>query len=320
MASGGSGPGTYTNIVVLRAFRTLAALEREQGDGDAAAAPWDALAAELEAGVLETLDPETGALRGNRDTTVRPQDAQSAAIMAGLLDGAAADRALAFVRDRLWTPIGTKYADEGERVYISPYQASYELIARLQRRDSGGALELIRRLWGHMLASDPGSTTWEKVGLDGLPMPNQDNPGGLPSFRPEGEGYVSLAHAWATGPVPALSEWVLGIRPLEPGYARWLIDPQPGDLAWAQGRMPTPHGPLVARFRRGEGSLRLTAGGPAGVPGEVVVPEGFGKRIAMDGRIVWRRYGPAPGVDAVRDGAGVRFTDIEGRHTFAWSV
>ncbi|MDX6665815.1 MAG: alpha-L-rhamnosidase, partial [Solirubrobacteraceae bacterium] len=320
-AGGGSGPGTYTNTVVYRAFRTLAGLERRLGDGDAAAKPWDGLADALRPKLLATLDPQTGALRGNAGVTVHPQDANVEAVIAGLLEGDAADRSLAFVRDHLWTPIGPRYADEGTGVYISPYMTSYELIARLQRRDAGGALELIRRLWGHMLASDPGSTTWEKVGLDGLPQPNQANPGGVPTNRPEGEGYVSLAHAWSTGPVTALSEWVLGLRPTEPGYTHWIADPQLGDLRWAQGRIGTPAGPLAARVARGAGdrSLRLTVSGPAGTTGDVVVPLlGHERSIALDGRVVWRAGAPTAGTAAVRDGDGVRFTGCRGRHTFAW--
>jgi alpha-L-rhamnosidase len=320
-AGGGSGPGTYTNIVVYRAFRTLAALERRLGGGEDAARPWDALADGMRANLLATLDPQTGALFGNRGVTVHPQDANVEAVIAGLLDGDAADRALAFVREKLWTPIGPGFADQGSPVYISPYMTSYELLARLQRRDTEGALELIRRLWGHMLASDPGSTTWEKVGLDGLPQPNQANPGGVPTNRPEGEGYVSLAHAWSTGPVTALSEWVLGLRPTEPGYQRWIVDPQMGDLRWAQGQVGTPAGRLVSRWERGDGDrwLQLTVAAPRGTSGDVVVPLlGADRDIAMDGAMVWSNGTAAPGVTAVRQSAGVRFEGLSGRHTFAW--
>jgi hypothetical protein len=267
--------------------------------------------------ILATLDSQAGALRGNRNVATHPQDANVAAVTAGLLAGADADRALAFVREKLWTPIGTRFAEQGNPLYISPYQGSYELIARLERRDAGGALELIRRLWGHMLRSDPGSTTWEKVGLDGLPQPNSANPGPLPTSRPEGEGYVSLAHAWSTGPVTALSEWVLGVRPLQPGYKRWLVDPQPGNLRWAQGQVPTPRGPIVARWQRGDGWFRLTVAAPGATAGDVVVPAAAADEIAMDGRVVWSRSQPAPGISASAGPDGVRFANVRGRHTFA---
>ncbi|WP_214321122.1 alpha-L-rhamnosidase C-terminal domain-containing protein [Nonomuraea sediminis] len=36
----------------------------------------------------------------------------------------------------------------------------------------------------------------------------------------------------------------LGITPAEPGYASVRIAPRLGDLAWARGSVPTPHGPV----------------------------------------------------------------------------
>jgi hypothetical protein len=307
-AGGGSGPGTYTNLVIYRAFRALADLERRLGGNAASAEADDGVADTMRPVLLGTLDTRAGAFRRDRDaaTTAHPQDANVEAVSAGLVEGDAADRALAFVREHLWTPIGPKFADEGD-VYISPYMSSYELIARLQRRDAAGALDLVRRLWGHMLGADPGSTTWEKVGLDGLPQPNQANPGGaLPTTRPEGEGYVSLAHAWSTGPVPALSEWVLGLRPERPGYRTWIVDPQPGDLRWAQGQVGTPAGPLVSRWERGPGDgwLKLTVSAPPGTTGEVVVPTlGRARAVWMDGHRV----------------SGPRIPNVRGTHTFAWT-
>ena len=324
MAAGGNGPGTYTNMVVFRAFRTLAALERRLGGGEAAAKPWDEQAAAMRTQLLTAFDPQAGAFRGNRDpeVTTHPQDANVEAVITGLLSGDAADRALRVVRDKLWTTFGPRHS-EADNAYISPYMTSYELEARLRRRDTAGALELIRRLWGHMLRSDPGSTTWEKVALDGSPQPNFGNPGGAaPTSRPEGEGYVSLAHAWSTGPVPALSEWVVGLRAVEPGHRRWLVDPQPGDLRWAQARVLTRHGALAARFARGEGdrAWRLTVSAPRGTRGAVVVPTlGGGREIARDGRVVWRDGAPVGGVRASAAPGGVRFEDVRGTSTFAWA-
>jgi hypothetical protein len=323
-AGGGSGAGSYTNVVFYRAMRALADLERRLGDGAPAAAADDAVAERIRAALIaQSFDAGAGVFRqSSADTTgTHPQDANVEAVVAGILTGDAADRALRFVRDRMWTRFGTQFADKGN-VYISPFMSSWELIARLQRRDTTGALQLIRTEWGHMQASDPSYTVWEKVGLDGLPQPNQANPGGAPTWRPEGEGYVSLSHAWSTGPVAALSEYVLGLRATSPGFGGWTVDPQLGDLRWAQGQLPTPHGPLLSRWQRGAGDrfFRLTAGGLVGTSGSVVVPLlGSDRDVACDGRIVWQGGAPVAGVDAVRDGAGVRFEHVAGVHTYAWA-
>jgi hypothetical protein len=324
-AGGGSGPGTYTNIVIYRSMRALADLERRLGDGAQAAAPFDAVAARIRAALLaRAFDSAAGAFRvGPSDTTgTHPQDANAEAVSAGILSGAGATRALGLVRDRMWTRFGTKYADQGNSVYISPFAGSLELRARLAAGDATGALALIRTEWGHMLGGDPGSTVWEKVGLDGLPQPNQANPGGAPTNRPEGEGYVSLAHAWSSGPVSALSDYVLGVQATAPGYARWTVAPQVGDLRWAQGDVPTPAGAIASRWRRGAGdrSLRLTVRAPRGTSGSVVVPLlGAERTIARNGRIVWTRGRPVRGVRAKRFGDAVRFATAAGVQTYAWS-
>lgn len=183
--------------------------------------------------------------------------------------------------------------------------------------ETGHALKLLRDTWGHMAKSVPG-TMWEKMAVDGRPEANTAPGLGLPTSRPEGEGFSSLAHAWSTGPVQALSEYVLGLRARSPGYGRWIIAPQLGDLRWAQGQVGTPHGPLVSRWQRGSRSFRLTVDGPACTRGDVVVPLlGKARVIAMDGQVVWSRPKTPGGTTAVRQGDSVRFTNVTGRHTFA---
>ena len=88
-----------------------------------------------------------------------------------------------------------------------------------------------------------------------------------------------------------------------------------------QGRVPTPAGSLVERWRRGDGnaSLVLTMVAPGGTSGTVAVPElGRSRAIAIDGHVVWRNGAPAPGVDAVERDRAVKFSGITGSHTFAW--
>jgi alpha-L-rhamnosidase len=116
---------------------------------------------------------------------------------------------------------------------IAPYETGWEVLGRLATGHSQGALDLIRQVWGLMLPQNTpyySGACWEYVAQTGLP--------GL------GAG-TSLAHGWAAGATPALSMYVLGGRPLTPGYQTFLVEPQPGDLRWARGRVPTPHGPAA---------------------------------------------------------------------------
>jgi hypothetical protein len=49
-------------------------------------------------------------------------------------------------------------------------------------------------------------------------------------------------HGWSSTPTRDLVQYVLGITPAEPGFAVARVAPRLGDLAWARGAAPTPHG------------------------------------------------------------------------------
>jgi alpha-L-rhamnosidase len=113
---------------------------------------------------------------------------------------------------------------------------------------------------------------WEYVALDGTP--------GL------GEG-TSLAHGWSSAPTTGLSKYVLGVRPVTPGYKTWLVEPQPGDLAWAAGTVPTPYGPIAVAWQKASGGLRLEVWVPPGTRGTVGVPvSGANASLSDNGRTV----------------------------------
>jgi hypothetical protein len=150
---------------------------------------------------------------------------------------------------------------------IEPLNNTWEMLARLRSNDAAGALDLMRRLWG--LQVDPGSgyytgTFWEFVLQNGLPS----------------RGFDSLSHAWGAGPTQVLTEAVVGAIAVDPGYATWQVKPQTVDLAWAQGQVPTAHGPLLvkwaqddqARAGTADGRFHLEVTAPAGTRGEVWVP------------------------------------------------
>jgi hypothetical protein len=87
------------------------------------------------------------------------------------------------------------------------------------------------------------------------------------SFSPD----ASLCHGFSATPVYQLSRHCLGVSPLTPGYARFALAPQPGDLAWAKGVIPTPAGPIAVTWERAKERLRVAVEHPAGC--EMVVPD-----------------------------------------------
>ena len=105
------------------------------------------------------------------------------------------------------------------------------------------ALDLIRREWGYMLTHGPKSTMWETIGALGTGPINPAVP--------------SWDHGWSSGAAPALTEYVLGVEPTSPGFTTFTVDPHPGDLEWASGTVPTPHGPILVSWRRERKTIAL---------------------------------------------------------------
>lgn len=190
-----------------------------------------------------------------------PGSKQAAALMtlAGLTDAKKADR------DILSFNGGHGF---------STFYGYLMLEAMARAGDWQGALDIIRGYWGAML--DLGATTfWEDFNLDWLP-----NAAGIDNLVPEGMEdihgdfgaycYVgfrhSLCHGWASGPTAWLSHHVLGVEIIEPGCSKVRITPHLGDLEWAEGTFPTPHGSIHVRHeKQADGSIHTDVTVPEGV-------------------------------------------------------
>ena len=70
---------------------------------------------------------------------------------------------------------------------------------------------------------------------------------------------LDLCHAWGTAPLNIVSRYLLGVTPLEPGFAKILVRPQIGSLARVEGRVPTAKGPVEVRIEDGVLTLDLPA-------------------------------------------------------------
>ena len=116
------------------------------------------------------------------------------------------------------------------------------------------ALAAVRAWWGGLLR-EGAVTAWE-------------------AFDPaHAEEYVqdphlARCHAGSTGPAYLLPRYVLGVAPATPGLAAVHLRPQLGDLAWAQGLVPTPYGDVWVHW---EAAPRLH--------GHVIVPAGLSAQV-----------------------------------------
>ena len=138
----------------------------------------------------------------------------------------------------------------------SPWFLFFTLEALFQAGYSDDALQLLREQWNRML--EKGATTfWET----------------FPGHIGGGHWSRSLCHGWSAAPAYFLSTKVLGVTPAAPGYRRVRIAPQPWNLRWARGTVPTPRGPVSVAWQVGEdGKLQIEYHAPEGCEVEVVVP------------------------------------------------
>ncbi|MGN6198433.1 family 78 glycoside hydrolase catalytic domain [Humibacter sp.] len=112
------------------------------------------------------------------------------------------------------------------------------------------------------------TTIWER--WDSMLPDGTINPGEMTSFN-----------HYALG---AVADWIYqvvgGIRPAEPGYARVLIQPQPGPgIAWARTAYEAASGRIAVSWRTGDDGFTLEASVPEGVPATIVLPDGSSREV-----------------------------------------
>jgi hypothetical protein len=137
----------------------------------------------------------------------------------------------------------------------SVYGAQYLLEAMFQSGRDEYAIQLMishtERSWWHMI--ELGSTmtleAWDA------------------KFKPN----LTWNHAWGSAPANIITRFVLGVRPLEPGYTSVLIAPQLGGLKWAHGKVPTPRGAIFVNVPDGD-QPQIEVEIPADVVARVVLP------------------------------------------------
>ncbi len=78
-------------------------------------------------------------------------------------------------------------------------------------------------------------------------------------------------HAWGTPPLNIISRYVLGIKPLRPGFSEVSMSPQIGKLKHVEGRVPTPHGAISVRIS--DGAVNYSA------PEAIKVQTGVDRRV-----------------------------------------
>lgn len=156
---------------------------------------------------------------------------------------------------------------------LSTFWGYYVINALAENNDMSFALDIIEKYWGAML--DMGATTfWEDFDIDWLenaspidafcPPDKKDIHGDFGKFCYIGLRH-SLCHGWASGPTAFLSRKVLGIIPVEPGYKKIKVQPDLGNLSFAQGCIPTPYGIIRVRHEKTDDGIKTQLSLPDGI-------------------------------------------------------
>jgi hypothetical protein len=141
----------------------------------------------------------------------------------------------------------------------SPFFYAYILEALFEVGCRAEAIEIIRDKWGDMI--DRGATTfWEMW------------PGDRDQF--------SRCHAWSASPLYHLAQRVLGVMPVDVGWKQVHIAPEPADLDFARGAVPTPLGLVRVEWEKvTEDQLAVRVELPQGMTGEFVGPLGESRTL-----------------------------------------
>jgi len=176
-----------------------------------------------------------------------------------------------------------EFSDRATRVSFSSFNEYFviQAMARMNRYDE--ALASIRDHFGGQL--EYGGTSffetfwpaWAQVLGHNDAVPNSQ------------AGYTSLCHPWGAGVTKWLTEEILGIKPVTPGFATYDVFPHLGrTITRVSGSVPTPKGAIRASFDVVKGRVSLTA--PAGAIGRIGIPtaEKRIKSIRINGKLTWK--------------------------------
>ena len=178
----------------------------------------------------------------------------------------------------------------------SPYGAQYLLEALFEAGMDNAAIELMtsmsERSWMNMIRE--GSTISTEAWGAKI-KPDQD-----------------WSHAWGAVPANIIPRYVLGVRPLTPGFGKALIRPQTSTLE-VEGWVPTIRGRVAVGVRQKENEFyRLMVEIPVNMTARLELPP---LPVARDGELTLN----GKGVPAVLGNGRLIFDDLpSGKHTVQW--
>ncbi|HTU32968.1 MAG TPA: alpha-L-rhamnosidase C-terminal domain-containing protein [Candidatus Acidoferrum sp.] len=250
-----------TQFEFYKAFSDGAWMLEQMGDSSAAEKYQSRAEAIRKAAQSKALDPST-------DTFGDRWQENAMAIYAGAAD--------AKETAAIWQHV----LSQPSKFMISPYYNFYVISAMADAGHRRETLDWIRKYWGGMI-NEGATSFWE--GYDPS-WPKTDFHAHLQAD--DGAGYyVSLAHGWSSGPTVWLTEEILGVRPIQPGFREASIRPDLAGLEWARGSVPTPSGVINVNYEARSAGLEARINLPSGITARVSMPVCSGQKpLLVDGR------------------------------------
>ncbi|GAC77015.1 hypothetical protein PANT_24d00005 [Moesziomyces antarcticus T-34] len=154
---------------------------------------------------------------------------------------------------------------------ISPNVNGFLLDALAGAGQHKMAAELTKGIWTQMLTnvSTNTGTTWEYMSQTGQP--------GLSLF-------TSHSHPWSSAPTYVLPRYAAGLRPLAPGYTKFVVEPVPEayGLSWASVDQKTENGYIRVRWNQTDSGLNVRVKAPRSAVGQVAYTTSDGTRKVVD--------------------------------------
>ena len=240
---------TDTNTVVnafhIKALRDMADLAEAVGKKDEAKDFVKMAEKKLAEFQKQLFDEKRGIYRDGTGTDHASAHANFFPLAFGIVPPDKRDGVIAFLRKK--------------GMACSVYAAQYLMEALFDNGAADKAMELITadgdRSWKHMVNT---GTTITYEAWDQKYKPNQD-----------------WNHAWGAAPANLLPRFVLGVRPLVPGWKTASISPNPGYLESAKGKIPTTRGPVLVDWKKGS-AFTISVTLPEGMTAKVDLPAASG--------------------------------------------
>ncbi|KXH27089.1 hypothetical protein CSAL01_11848 [Colletotrichum salicis] len=164
-----------------------------------------------------------------------------------------------------WMPVAFTGLQHWDRTgVVSPYATGFAVEALFSRQRGREATQLIENVWGPMAdTSSPNYSGghWEAMTAEGKPFGHD----------------TSLMHAWSCWPVFLLPQYVVGVKPLQPGWSKVQLAPVLSGIKSAHYHTKLSQGIFKVEVSVDEtaGVILIQATLPVGTTAEIVAPAGY---------------------------------------------